>query len=342
MPEATPFTLAAQYLRLIGDELADAGGSMRHWLALGGLSLDALDDPAFALTYAQFERLLIDASAQLAEPAVGLFVGQRLRPSTHGALGYAIMNCRTLREVLELTQRYLGLRAGFLSLSFDEGPASTRVVIGDLLPPSSIRPMVLEAVVSTVKQAIDAVAIGLNPVRGAVFPFADPGYGELAGELLGCPPRYGADWTGLELAPGVLDVPLRLADPEALRMAEQLCQRELETLDLTRPWSARVRRLLLERRHVFPSMPTAARLLRVTPRTLHRRLVAEGTAYRAIVDDLRFRIAAEHLEGGRVSVEAIAYVLGYANPANFRRAFKRWSGETPSAYRARVGAQNWK
>lgn len=333
MAEQT-LTLATQYLRLIADEVRAAGVPVDDWLALGGLDQRQLDDGTFALTYADFERLLLDAATLVDEPAVGLVLGQRLGPGTHGPLGYAIMNSGSLREMLELTRRFMQVRAGFLALDYAAEPDGVRVTIEALMPLGPIRRLVLEAVVSTVKLAIDAVAMGACPVRAATFPFADPGYAELARELLGCAVQYDQPAAGLWLPPAALGLRLDRADPEALRLAEALCQRELDKLASNTSEAARVRRLLLERQG-YPTLATAARLLRTTPRTLHRRLVAEGTAYRAIVDDLRYRAAREHLDGGRISVEAIAYLLGYANPANFRRAFKRWSGLSPSAYRAR-------
>ena len=336
MAAGETLTLAAQYLRLIADELRAAGVSVEDWLALGGLEAAQFDAGTFELTYARFERLLLDAATLLDEPAVGLVLGQRMVPSTHGPLGYAIMNSRTLRDVLELTRRFMHLRAGFLALDYARHGDVLRVAITELLPLGPIHGLVMEAVASTLKISIDAVAMGACPVRHVAFRFPQPGYAALAGELLGCPVRYDQNWTGLALPPGALDVRLRQADPEALRLAEALCQRELDKLASNTSTSARVRRLLLERRHGFPSLATTARLLRMTPRTLHRRLVAEGTAYRAIVEELRYRSAREHLEAGRISVEAIAYVLGYANPANFRRAFKRWAGMPPSVYRAQV------
>ncbi|MEO1267299.1 MAG: AraC family transcriptional regulator, partial [Myxococcota bacterium] len=148
--------------------------------------------------------------------------------------------------------------------------------------------------------------------------------------------RYGQTWAGFTLSPGILDVPLKMADPEAFRVAELLCQHALEALGAEGSHAAKVRRLLLERRNGFPSLTTTARLLHMTPRTLHRRLLAEGTSYREILEDLRYRLAIDHLKSGRSNIDEIAYILGYSDPANFRRAFKRWAQVPPSVFRARM------
>ena len=71
----------------------------------------------------------------------------------------------------------------------------------------------------------------------------------------------------------------------------------------------------------------------MTPRTLHRRLVDEGTSFRVILEDLRHRLAVDQLTNGTASIEEIAYILGYSDPANFRRAVRRWTGRPPSRIR---------
>ena len=94
-------------------------------------------------------------------------------------------------------------------------------------------------------------------------------------------------------------------------------------------------RLLLDRHGAFPSLQIAARRLHTTPRTLHRRLVAEGTSYRALLESVRHTLAVEQVKSGRFTIEEIAYTLGYTDLANFRRAFKRWERVPPSALRLR-------
>ncbi|WP_368075864.1 helix-turn-helix domain-containing protein [Leisingera sp. NJS201] len=81
-------------------------------------------------------------------------------------------------------------------------------------------------------------------------------------------------------------------------------------------------------------MADAARALNVTPRTLMRRLDAEDTSFQAIKDGLRRDIAIHDLQAGSKSIEEISQDVGFSSPANFHRAFRRWTGVTPSSYRA--------
>ena len=82
----------------------------------------------------------------------------------------------------------------------------------------------------------------------------------------------------------------------------------------------------------------AANAMHMTPRTLIRKLEADGTTFQAIKDALRRDIAIRHLQVGQHSVEAIAHEVGFSSAANFHKAFQRWTGNTPSSYRRRQPA----
>jgi AraC-like DNA-binding protein len=171
-------------------------------------------------------------------------------------------------------------------------------------------------------------------VRAIAFPFAAPDYAPLAREIFGCQVHYDQSWAGFSVARAALELPIKLADQAAFQEAAEICQRELERLAANETLAARVRRLLLEKQHGFPTLNVTARMLHMTPRTLHRRLVAEGSSYREQLEAVRHTLALEHVKSGRFSMDEIAYRLGYTDLANFRRAFKRWESMPPSAYRA--------
>lgn len=80
-------------------------------------------------------------------------------------------------------------------------------------------------------------------------------------------------------------------------------------------------------------LETVARDLAVSPRTLQRRLATGGSSFEALVDDATREIAEKHLRASSLSLAEIAYLLGYSEPAAFSRAFKRWTGTTPHAFR---------
>lgn len=101
----------------------------------------------------------------------------------------------------------------------------------------------------------------------------------------------------------------------------------------------RVRSYLSQMGWEKANLTEAARSMHMTPRTLIRKLQADGTSFQSIKDDLRRDIAIRHLSVGAKSVETIAHEVGFSSAANFHRAFHRWTGSTPRSYR-RHTAQN--
>ena len=270
------------------------------------------------------------------EPALGLLIGARLLASSHGMLGYAALSSGTIRQALELVELYTPLRTSLISISHTVHPGEVRIVFAETRPLGEIQRMVLEAVTLSIKNVLDAITMGVCQVRRIEFPFAAPRYAPLARDLFRCEVLYGQSSAGAVLPIEAMDVPLKMADPEAFGEAARICQRELDKLTANESLAARVRRLLLERQGRLPSLLVTARMFHMTPRTLHRRLVDEGTSFHALLEDVRRTLAVEHVKSGRFSIEEIAYMLGYSDLANFRRAFRRWELVPPSAYRARI------
>lgn len=332
MPDA-PAALPLQYIRLIGDQLMRMGVDVGSWLGASGLPASWLSDPRATVDLELFRRLVVQSVALSGESAMGLLVGERLLASTHGLLGYAASSSGTLRQAVDVFERFARLRAPFLSVSHAVRGGLMRMRFDEALPLGDARRSVLEAVVLSVKNVLDAISLGACRVVRVSFPFPAPDHAPLARELFGCEVAYAQAFAGITVPADVLDVPLRLSDPQAFEEAAAFCQRELDKLRANESLSARVRRLLLEKQSGFPSLSVTARLCHLTPRTLHRRLIDEGTSYRAILEDVRHTLAVEHLRAGHLSIEEIAYMLGYTDLANFRRAFKRWEKVPPSAHR---------
>jgi AraC-like DNA-binding protein len=326
------FTIPAEYLRLIADQLRRSNVDVDAWLQRGGL----VEQPERLLPYPIFRRLVLEALAMSREPALGLFVGERLVATTHGMVGFAAVNSRSIKMALQIVERFSSLRTLVFTVSHEVDAHEARILFHEVLPLGDIQRPLLEAVVLSIKNVFDTITVGACQVREVAFPFETPDYAPLARDIFGCPVRYGQGWAGFSVAASVLDLPIKLADQAAFQEAAEVCQRELERLAANETLTARVRRLLLERQHGFPTLNVTARMLHMTPRTLHRKLVAEGSSYREQLEAVRHMLALEHVKSGRFSMDEIAYRLGYTDLANFRRAFKRWEAMPPSEYRAKA------
>jgi AraC-like DNA-binding protein len=126
--------------------------------------------------------------------------------------------------------------------------------------------------------------------------------------------------------------PLRQDDPEVRRLVEShVGSLEIEHGD---DFAGQVRSILrtaLLTDHAHAEQ--IALLLSMHTRTLHRRLAASGTSFRQLVDETRFAIARQILEDTNTDIGVITNLLNYADTSAFTRAFRRWSGKTPGAWR---------
>jgi len=154
--------------------------------------------------------------------------------------------------------------------------------------------------------------------------------------LLGCPVRAGASWDGIAIARDVWGLPLRRRDPILRgvleKQADDVAAREAGSGQAT----VEVRRVLASRLvGGDTSIAGVARHLATTARTLQRRLSAEGESYQRVLTRLRREVAEQQIAGSTLSIAEVAYLAGYSEPAAFHRAFRRWSGTTPQAFRQR-------
>jgi AraC-like DNA-binding protein len=130
----------------------------------------------------------------------------------------------------------------------------------------------------------------------------------------------------------MFDEPLPQADKHTLEMCIAQCDVLMQRNEQRRGITAVVRSKLFRDSGAFPALPDIAAELDMHPRTLRRQLAAEGTSFRALVNETRSALAVDLLCNVGLTVEQVSKRLGYTDPSTFSHAFKRWYGTAPSAY----------
>lgn len=323
-----------QYVRQMSEVLEGMEVDLEAWLSHGGLTKKSLLDTNRGVSFKEFQRLAEEALRITEEPAFGLLVGERLRLTSHGMLGFAVMTSASVRQALRLVNTFVQIRFPLISTRLDviDDEARLRCDLPEVL--GQLRSPVSEAILLTVKNALDHISMGSCQFVRASFMQRKPDHRELAEEMFNINVVYGQSWTGLVLPVADLSQRLVTADPSSFKEASRICQQELDKRKEQTSLAARVRRIMLEKQNGFPSLTVTARMLHMTPRTLHRRLIDEGTSFHTIFDELRHSLAVQYLQSSDLTIQEVAYNVGYADPANFRRAFKRWENMSPSEYSA--------
>ena len=144
--------------------------------------------------------------------------------------------------------------------------------------------------------------------------------------------RFGCDANVMWLNAAALEVPHCAPDHSLLQILTNHADALLSQLPRAPSFSERARAVIVDLRG-HSGADQVARRLAVSVRTLHRRLAEEGTTHGDLVDDVRREQAMMHLTGNRFSIGEIAFLLGFAHPNGFHKAFKRWTRMTPAQYR---------
>lgn len=314
------------YLRTLLDELASRGITPEV-LWPGGLP-DTVSPRDLAT-------LLQRAAAFTGDPALGLRFGLRLNLASHGMLGYALMSAGNGRQLVSLLTRYAALSIPDVTL--------TRVLRGELLcltcrpaPDLKERNLFVELVLATLVAA--GRSLFPRPIPGAEvwLDYPAPAHADEFRRLR-LPVRFNQPWAALVCERRFLDMDIDSADPALAELCARQCEALLGTTRRRSGMADAVRKNLLGTPNGLPSLPVVAARLGTSERTLRRRLTREGTSYRAISDEVRQVLAGQYLQTTTLPVTEIAGLLGYEDPANFRRAFRRWTGTSPAAYRRRGG-----
>jgi AraC-like DNA-binding protein len=298
-----------------------------------GLTETAVEDPSLRVPFSDFVRILERAVRATAEPAFGVFLGLHSRISVHGYLGFAAMTARVLREAIELVVRFLPMQTTALGLRLEVSGTRAALVFEENVPLGSVREsMILAALIGFWKMG-NAIT-GRELTGGAIFDFSRPAFADRTDRIVAAPGPITYDGPDSRLVFGAehLEWPLVLSDPAAMRLARERCEQELARLGEARSFASRVAARIVDLHGNVRPLPAIARELGLSIRTLKRRLADEGVSYTSLLEERRRLLAVELLSTDR-GVGEIAERLGYSDATSFTRAFRRWTGKSPRAFR---------
>jgi AraC-like DNA-binding protein len=313
-------------------ELLETGWNVPKDTLFQGLSVAraGLEKPDARIGIPAFCALVERARTLSGEPAIGFHMGMQMRVPAHGYLGFAAMTASTLHEALTLATRYAPTRTSALRLRLSVDGDHAALSIDELANFGTVRDCVLFALIVGLWQIAEALT-GQSLQGTADFPFARPAYAERVERSVHSI-RYEQPCAALRFSAALLDTPLQMANAAALELAREQCERALDALD-PHDLVARVREALPRKPSGFHSLEEVASKLGVSSRTLKRKLKVEGHAFSDLLDAMALEQARELLKQQALSLEQVAERLGYSDVSNFGRAFRRWTGLTPAAYR---------
>jgi AraC-like DNA-binding protein len=303
-------------------------------LAAAGIDPEDLADPDGRLPPTAEARLWHEAVRLTGDDGFGLHLSERLQIDTLGPLGFAVRSSATLGEAYARVRRYMHLIVRGLLLEI--------VPDGDLArirhePPRGQPPPARHAVEFLMANLVLIARRGIGESfvpRAVRFRHAAPAQVDEHRRLLGPGVRFGAPHDELVMERAALDAPQLQAEAALAEVLDQHLGACLAALPPDGGFLDRVRgALVAELSHGEPALAAVAGRLGMSPRSLQRRLQEERSSLSALLDALRADLAVRYLSDSRESIAEVAFRLGFSEVSTFHRAFKRWTGLTPAAYR---------
>ena len=306
-----------------------------------GLDLDTMD-PAANIDRALELQVLAALAGHLEDPLAGLKAGDYFGLAGYGPFVMLLMSCANAYEAFQTGIRYQDLTFLTGRIRMEPGEHSSALVLTPLPLPDKVSRFRIDGEMSgTLKLVRDLQAgLGVNLTPEALeFPYPEPPEKAAYEKYFRCPVRFDA---GSEARAWIRNDYLQLkfptADPVAHRLYRDQCDQLLvaRLADDAGGVADKVSAHLKLFSGDYPGIASVASALGVAERTLRRQLAEEGTSFRQLLDAVRFDKARDLLQHSALSVEQLARQLGYGEPASFIRAFQRWCGTSPAAYRRKV------
>lgn len=324
-------TTLATWAKAICGALDAAGCDVPDLLARAGFDPESLNEPTGRCPFEQGVALWRCAIAETGDPAFGLKVASHIKHTSFHALSYGLSASSTLKEAFQRVCRYCHVVSDAVEYQFVRCGSEYHFVI--------------EAAEGVPFESIDAVIGGyLRMCRS----FVGHHYSPLRIEMRRPCPQHLDEFQAVLRAPlhfecaenrMVFDCKsvervLEGANPELARHNDAIALQYLARIERGN-MQARVREVLLGRlKYGEPSQEDVAALLSMSARTLQRRLGESGGTYKDILDETRHALALTYLSVPENSLSDVTYLLGFSACSSLTRAFRRWTGLSPSAWRA--------
>jgi AraC-like DNA-binding protein len=305
-----------------------------------GISTDALS-AGVDITLGQ-QLCQIRNAVRVLDPGWSLEAGTRLTAVTHGALSFAAVCAPSLLQGLQAMRRFSYLRAPHTELHIlpENGDGEVRLLVEDRVALSDDESHALLDIVMLSNQALIETQLGRPMYEGRFeFPYAAPEHAGLYRDLFHAPVRFGCPEAAIVIPAQWLTVESPFADLTLYKASVERLYESARRFEGDRRLVARVEQILAQRGARMGSSQVA-RLLGISERTLTRRLGAQGTSFRELTDETLKSRAVALLQDEELTVAEIAYALGYEDPANFGRAFRRWFSESPGRFRSNLDRES--
>lgn len=331
--------LPASYALYLLSLMLERGHSTTDVLAGTGLSEAELGTHNRRIEGQQYARMLANALRVSGDPALAYELGLRSQLTQHGFVGFSLMSSSTLEEAVALGQRYLQARAPLFTSTIHYEHEWVVVELAETIPLGVLKSFTCDIVLVELCCLFNRLLSG-QPTPShwrseIAVPYPEPSHYATWRDRL---PTFHFSQPSMQIRfpRQLLTQRIATANPVTAQLAIAQCEHELAEMaaaEAQDPWVAHVRSQLSACDGRYDRLHELADKLHLSERTLKRRLQDAGTSYQRLLDEARQHHAKTLLARPDATIAQVAHALGYQDPANFTRAFRQWTGCSPSAFR---------
>lgn len=304
-------------------------------LATTGIPADCLGDDSARVPLAEYAALYNHINTVLDDEAFGLFVAP-MRVGCFEFLCRATITAPQLGEALQRAIRFLRTVLPGMRIAIESDGSNAVLTIAEQQPLLVDRVFAYEWLLRLL-HGLACWLVGRGIALDAVdFPYPRPAHADDYTQIYTANSHFDAPRLKARIATNLLELPIRRDEAALQRFLDGAPGKLTMLYRRDRELVMRVRDHLRAALPEMPELEETSAALKLTPRTLNRRLEEEGSSYRAIKDALRRDIALSRIAKTAQPVADLAADLGYADPSAFYRAFVGWTGVSPSSYRRRL------
>jgi AraC-like DNA-binding protein len=333
-------TTINSWIALVRQALDQAGIDADALLRRAGIDPTQLGDPVARVPTSNATRMWHIAVEETADPCFGLAVAKLWHPTSFHALGFAWLASETFEEALQRLVRYSHVVSTAAQIELRESNGSCVLhlerdpLIAAYLDPA---PAAVDAGLgSIITMCRMATNESFHP-EAVLVQRERPSCHVTYEAFFGAPVSFTAETNALRFPDSLLAQKMPAGNLELAHVNEQVVSRYLAQLN-REDVAMQVKAYLVDK---LPSgdvrEEAVAERLNMSLRSLQRRLQDQGTSYKDLLEQTRRELAEQYVRNTRMSINEITFLLGFTEPANFSRAFRRWHGISPSAFREREG-----
>ncbi len=300
-----------------------------------GLDVKALPGPKARLPVRFGDETFARIASLVPDPAFALHSAECWHPSNLGTLGYAWLSSETLRAALARLTRYAKIVGEKATCRCMDRPNGLHLIYESMRGNSLVGYVMADFAMAIM---VDMCRTNFGPslaLESVYLRRPRPVGSRPYEDFYGCPVTFGEAEDGFVLGRHVADKPLPTANQELATTFDAILAAELAKLGSS-DIEARARAYLLEQlTSGEPSEALLAREMGMSSRTLQRKLGELELTYRSVLEKTRYDLALRYLDDPAKTITDITFLLGFSEQSAFARAFKRWSGKTPSSCRRR-------